>query len=468
MQRARQTGPRANSRQIEYWEISRLRAGPKVRKHPEAQIERICTSIQRFGFLCPPLVSSSGEVIAGVARIEAARRLGYEELPVLIADGLTEVDLKAYRIADNRLAEMSSWDMDALKVEFETILEFDASFDLQFTGFDTAAIDLTLNPGSAPVPDPDDELPIPAAQPVSRVGDIWHLGAHRLACGDALKQETYDRLMDGDVARLAVSDPPWNVPINGHASGLGRVKHRDFVQASGEMSDSEFEAFLSQALDRITSVLCDGAMCAMFIDWRGVEKMLAAGRKLGLSLVNICVWNKTNAGMGSLYRSKHELMPLFKRGKVPHVNNVLLGATGRYRTNVFDYSGVNSFGAGRMEQLESHPTVKPVAMITDIIKDLTHRGDLILDSFVGSGTALIAAQNSGRRGRAIELDPIYVDLAIRRFRTRFGIEAVHGDMGLSFDEVAARRTGEGRSQTIVQTPRLRTRPASTSAGARKQ
>ncbi len=451
-----------NSRHLEYWEISKLRPGPKVRKHSEAQIERIRGSIRRFGFLCPALIGANGEIIAGVARVEAARRLGYEEIPVVVASGLTEAELRAYRIADNKLAEMSSWDMDALKIEFETILELDSSFDLQYSGFDTAAIDLTLHPGSPQSPDPDDDLPAPAEKAVSRVGDAWNIGEHRLVCGDALQQETYAKLMAGEVARLAITDPPWNVPIDGHASGLGRIKHRDFVQATGEMSDAQFEMFLSTALDRIQSAVCDGAMCAVFIDWRSVEKVLAAARKLGLSLHNICVWNKTNAGMGTLYRSKHELMCLFKRGKAAHVNNVQLGASGRYRTNVFDYAGVNSFGAGRIEQLKGHPTVKPVAMIADVIKDLTHRGDVILDSFLGSGTALVAAQSSGRRGRAIELDPIYVDLAIRRFGTRFGIQAVHADSGLPFDEITKRRELDDQA---AAPRRSRTRPASNNSRA---
>ena len=446
-----------NRRQIEYWPISKLHPGPKVRKHSEAQIERIRASIERFTFLCPPLIADSGEIIAGVARVEAARRLGYEELPVLVASGMSAADIKAYRIADNKLAEMSSWDRDVLKFEFGEILEIDDTFDLQYTGFDTAEIDLVLNPGSADDTGPDDDAPAPAANAVSRVGDVWHVGPHRVICGDALDPETYVALLQGEEARLCITDPPWNVAVNGHVGGLGRLKHREFVQASGEMTDDEFGTFLSQAIALIWANVCDGGMAALFIDWRGVERMLAAGRMQELSLQNICVWNKTNAGMGSLYRSKHELMCLFKRGKAKHVNNVQLGAKGRYRVNVFDYAGVNSFGAGRMEQLEAHPTVKPVAMIADIIMDLTHRGDVVLDSFLGSGTTMIAAQKTGRIARCIELDPLYVDVAIRRFRSRFGVEAIHAATGQTFDATSSEQSRSTAAAPADVNPSVRVR-----------
>ncbi len=454
------SGKERNSRQIEYWPIAKLYPGPKVRKHPEAQIERIRASIQKFGFQCPPLIADSGEIIAGAARVEAARRLGFDEVPVLVATGLSAADIKAYRIADNKLAEMSSWDRDVLKFELGEILEIDDTFDLQYTGFDTAEIDLVLNPGSAEEVGADDLAPALPANAVSRVGDVWVVGPHRVICSDALKPGTYIALMQGAEARLCITDPPWNVAVNGHVGGLGRLKHREFVQASGEMTDDEFGTFLSQAIAQIRANVCDGGMAALFIDWRGVERMLTAGRTLDLSLQNICVWNKSNAGMGSLYRSKHELICLFKRGKAKHVNNVQLGAKGRYRVNVFDYAGVNSFGAGRMEQLEAHPTVKPVAMIADIIMDLTHRGDVVLDSFLGSGTTMIAAQKTGRVARCIELDPLYVDVALRRFRSRFGVEAIHEATGQTFDAIATERGNDVAAAPADLDPpvRARTRP----------
>ncbi|MBN9315279.1 MAG: ParB N-terminal domain-containing protein [Devosia sp.] len=448
---------------MEYWPTANLRPGPRIRKHPEAQIERIRASIRRYGFLCPPLIEPTGEIIAGVARVEAARRAGYDELPVLVASNLSAADIRAYRIADNRLAEMSSWDRDVLKLEFEGILEIDNTFDLQFTGFDTAEIDLVLNPVSSEEQQgPDDEAPAPNAIAISRVGDVWRLGEHRLVCGDALSSETFDVLMGGETARLVLSDVPYNVPVDGHVGGLGKKQHREFVQASGEMTPDEFEDFLREAIVVMAANLVDGGVVGLFIDWRSVETMLRVGRELGLRLLNLIVWNKSNGGMGSLYRSKHELLCLFKKGKASHVNNVMLGAKGRYRTNVWDYAGVNTFGAGRMADLEAHPTVKPVAMIADAIMDLTNRSELVIDSFVGSGTTIVAAQKTGRIARCTELDPLYVDVAIRRFRSRFGIEAIQQGTGLTFDTLAVQRaetSAEDISPIVDRPVRARVRPS---------
>jgi hypothetical protein len=457
---------RNNDRQIEYWPTANLRPGPRVRKHPEAQIERIRASIRQFGFLCPPLIEPSGEIIVGVARVEAARRAGYDELPVLVASNLSVAEIKAYRIADNKLAEMSIWDRDVLKLEFEAILEIDSSFDLQWSGFDTAEVDLVLNPVDATEEDsPDDDTPAPGAVAVSRVGDVWMLGEHRLVCGDALSDETFDLLMGGETARLVLSDVPFNVPIAGHVGGLGHTHHREFVQASGEMTPDEFADFLCKAIIVMAANVVDGGIVALFIDWRSVETMLRVGRELGLKLINLIVWNKSNGGMGSLYRSKHELLLVFKKGKAPHVNNVMLGAKGRYRTNVWDYAGVNTFGAGRMADLEAHPTVKPVAMIADAIMDLTNRNELVIDSFVGSGTLIVAAQKTGRIARCTELDPLYVDVAVRRFKARFGIDAIHQETGLTFDALAARRAATSPEETspLVERPvRTRVRPSAAS------
>ncbi len=455
-----------NSQQIEYWPTANLRPGPRVRKHPEVQIERIRASIERFGFLCPPLIEPTGEIIAGVARVEAARRAGFNELPVLVASNLSAADIKAYRIADNKLAEMSSWDKDVLKLEFEGILEINYTFDLQFTGFNTAEIDLVLNPIDTSEEDsPDDQAPAPSAVGVTRVGDVWMLGDHRLICGDALSSETFDLLMEGAKARLVLSDVPYNVPVDGHVGGLGKKHHREFVQGSGEMTDDEFADFLCKAIMVMAANVVDGGIVALFIDWRSVEIMLRVGRELGLKLLNLVVWNKSNAGMGSLYRSKHELLLVFKKGKSPHVNNIMLGAMGRYRTNVWDYAGVNTFGAGRMADLEAHPTVKPVAMIADAIMDLTHRNEVVIDSFVGSGTTMIAAQKTGRIARCAELDPLYVDVAIRRFKARFGIDAVHQPTGMTFDALAAQRAesrAEDTSSIVVPAVRARVRPTAAS------
>ena len=321
---------RNNDRQIEYWPTANLRPGPRVRKHPEAQIERIRASIRQFGFLCPPLIEPTGEIIAGVARVEAARRAGLDELPVLVASNLSAADIKAYRIADNKLAEMSIWDRDVLKLEFEAILEIDNSFDLQWSGFDTAEIDLVLNPVLADKEQgPDDETPAPSMTAVSRVGDVWTLGEHRLVCGDALSDETLGVLMAGETARFVLSDVPYNVPVDGHVGGLGKTQHREFVQASGEMTADRVRDLLAKrSIAGASAYLVDGGVAGFFIDWRSVETMLRVGRELGLKLLNLIVWNKSNGGMGSLYRSKHELFCLFKKGKASHVNNVHAGRQG--------------------------------------------------------------------------------------------------------------------------------------------
>lgn len=458
LSRARPPFPKKliNQRQLEYWPIGKLKPGPKVRVHPEAQIERICASIRKFGFVSLPLISKTGEIITGVARIEAARREGYLEVPVLVAEELSAAELKAYRVADNKLAELSVWDEDVLKSEFEAILELDAFFDLQSTGFDTAEIDLVLVASPAPAVD---DAPVAVQQEtVSRLGDDWWLGPHRLVCDDALSPETVPRLLGSTAARLVLTDPPYNVGIVGHAGGLGKTQHREFVQASGEMSAEQFDNFLKIAATNLASGLMDGGVAGIFMDWRSVETVLRIGRELGLRLINIIVWNKTNAGMGSLYRSKHELLCLFKKGKAAHINNVQLGAKGRYRTNVWDYAGVNTFGASRMADLKAHPTVKPVAMIADAILDLTDRGDLVLDTFAGSGTTIIAAQNTGRIARCLELDPAYVDVAIRRFEARFKIKAVHQQTGLSFAELAAERSKPVELAPLNPTPRVASRP----------
>jgi DNA modification methylase len=403
------------------------------RKHSKAQVRQIAASIEAFGFTNPVLVDAEGTILAGHGRVEAAKLLKLAEVPTLCIDHLTEAQKKAYIIADNRLAERSGWDDDILAIELQALMTMDATFDVTVTGFEMAEIDLKVQGIDDPDMDGDDEQPEVPAQPVSRAGDRWLLGDHVLVCGDALSPDAYGRLMGGEKARMVITDPPYNVAIPGNVSGKGKVVHEDFAMASGEMTEAEFAAFLTTACGQMANNSTDGSIHFIFMDWRHIDTLLAAGKGVYTELKNLVVWNKDNGGMGHLYRSKHELVAVFKYGTAAHVNNVALGKHGRYRTNVWNYPGVNTLRAGRDEELAMHPTVKPVRLLADAMLDCSDRGDLILDPFAGSGSTIIAAERTGRRARAIELEPKYVDVAIARWQALTGREAVHADTGLIFD-----------------------------------
>jgi DNA modification methylase len=422
------------------------------RHHPPKQIEKLAASLREFGFLIAILIDGEGRIIAGHARLEAAQRLGLTRVPTIEVDHLSEAQARAFRIADNRLTELATWDEGALAVELEALSELDLSFDVEITGFELAEIDILIEraeqdgePDEADeVAEPDEDTPL-----VSRMGDLWLLGEHRLLCADALRPESYERLLAGETAQMVFTDPPYNVRINGHVSGAGKIKHAEFVMASGEMSASEFTTFLATILSNLASQSADGALIYSCMDWRHGYELETAGRKAGLRLLNLCVWNKDNGGMGSFYRSKHELVFVFKHGSAPHINNIELGQYGRYRTNVWDYPGVNTLRHGRLEELAMHPTVKPVALVADAIKDCTGRGHLVLDAFAGSGTTIIAAHKTGRRGYAMELDPRYVDVAIRRWQRFTGEQAIHAESGLTFDEVASDVVANPSRSTLI-------------------
>jgi DNA modification methylase len=270
----------------------------------------------------------------------------------------------------------------------------------------------------------------------TRLGDVWCFGdSHRLICGDSTKSETYQQLLGDARAQMVFTDPPYNVPISGHVGGLGTIRHREFAMASGEMSQPQFTAFLQSVFGHLATYSVPGSVHFQCMDWRHCSEIMAAGAAAYTDLKNICVWAKNNGGMGSLYRSQHEFVFVFKSGTAPHINNVELGKHGRYRTNVWSYAGVNSFGGDRSD-LALHPTVKPVAMVADAIRDCSHRKGIVLDAFVGSGTTLIAAEKTGRRGYGIEIDPGYCDVTIRRMGAVCGLEAVLEATGQGFDEIA--------------------------------
>ena len=425
------------------------------RRHPEAQIARLMKNIRRV-WTTPILVDETGTIIAGHGRLEAAKRLSMNAVPTVTITGLSDSEKRAVVIADNRLPEQAVWDFDQLRCHFRNLIDLD--FDVELTGFSTGEVDLLIDGSTKPLTtDPADDLAGLALSrsAISQLGDVWDLGRHRLVCGDAQNAETYKRLLQGELAEMIATDPPFNVRIHGHATGRGKVRHREFAMASGEMTAAEFVAFLKRFIRCAVSSSRDGAIHYIFIDWRHLHQLLGAALPLYSEWKNLLVWNKHNAGQGSFYRSKHELIAVFKSGAEPHVNNFGLGAKGRYRTNVLDYPGVNSLHPARQGDLELHPTVKPVALIADLIRDCSRRNGVILDPFGGSGTAILAAERTGRVARVIELDPLYVDVAIRRWQHATGIQAHHTQTGLSFVEVEAQRAvpssllrqGRGRGKT---------------------
>ncbi|HVL73948.1 MAG TPA: DNA methyltransferase [Beijerinckiaceae bacterium] len=428
--------------QIEHLPVRQLKPYERnARTHSRKQVKLIARSIERFGFTNPILVDRTDRIIAGHGRVAAAKLLGMESVPAIRLEHLTDDEVRALVLADNQLALKAGWDKETLALELQGLM--DLQFDVSLTGFEIGEIDLILEEAAEAMgPDPlsgDDAAPALADRVVSRPGDLWHLGAHRLVCGDARDAAAYAALMGEERATFVITDPPYNVPIQGHVSGLGKTRHREFAMASGEMSEGEFTAFLKDVFGRLAAFSVDGSIHMHCMDWRQMSEMLAAGHAVYTELKNLIVWNKTAAGMGTFYRSKHELVFAWKHGSAPHINTFELGQHGRHRANVWDYAGVNTFGASRMEELSMHPTVKPVALIADAVKDCSGRGDIVLDSFCGSGTILIACEKTGRRARAIEFDPRYVDVAVRRWQDHTGRRATLAATGESFEEVEETR-----------------------------
>ena len=391
-----------------------------ARTHPRRQIEQIAASIRAFGFSNPILADPEGRLIAGHGRLLAAKQIGLAEVPVIELAGLSEAQKKALRLADNKIALNAGWDIEILKLELAELSLPEFDIDLGLTGFSPGEIDVVLTEKV----DPEEEI-IPAvpAEPRAMVGDIWQLGEHRVGCGDGRDLAFLQALVgEGETVDAAFLDPPYNVKINGHANAKGR--HREFAMASGEMSTQAFRSFLRETLSACERVSRGGAVHFVCMDWRHLDDVSAVGGEVYNALLNICMWNKSNAGMGSLYRSKHEMIFVFRVGDAPHTNAVELGKHGRNRTNVWDYPSVNSMRGSRREDLELHPTVKPVAMVADAICDVTRQGELVLDIFLGSGTSLIAAERVGRRFRGLDIDPAYVDVAIERWEKLTGKTAV--------------------------------------------
>jgi DNA modification methylase len=430
-------------RRVEFIEIARLRPSARnARTHSGKQINQIARSIERFGFTNPVLVDDWNNIVAGHGRVAAAGKLGHREVPCLRINRMSDADRRAYVIADNKLALNAGWDVEILAIELADLIELD--FEIGHTGFDQPEIDRILfdaqEASVKPAGREDDYPPSPeVGDAVTKVGDLWELGRHRLLCGDAKDPDIIDQLMEGAKADMVFTDSPYNVPIAGHVVGLGRIRHREFAEASGEMSIPEFTGFLTTAFEGIERACRNGAIVFTCMDWRHLREVLDAGHAVFNELKNICVWSKSNAGMGTFYRSQHEMVLAWKVGDAPHTNNFGLGDKGRYRTNVWSYPGVNTFKADRMTELASHPTVKPVALVADAIRDVSNRGEMVLDVFGGSGTTLIAAERTGRIARLLEIDPTYCDVTVRRWEKLTGKRATLSGSGRSFEAVGTDR-----------------------------
>jgi DNA modification methylase len=440
--RSRGRAERATVNAVVYRSISSLKFDPRnPRVHSDRQVRQIAGSIKAFGFNVPALVDASLNVIAGHGRILACQRLGWTEVPTILIEHLSEAQAQAFRIADNRLSEMSVWNDHLLAEQLKELSVLDLDFDLEVTGFETGEIDFRIESLSAEPSskdDPADMLPVNVGGlSVSHLGDLWLLDRHRVYCGSALEPAAYTAVMERDKAAMVFTDPPYNLRIAGNVSGLGKIHHRNFMMASGELSAAEFTVFLTKVFTALARHSVAGSLHFQCIDWRHMGEMLAAGAAAYTELKNVCVWTKDRAGMGSLYRSQHELVFVFKSGRASHRNNVLLGQHGRNRTNLWSYPNAASFSKSGDEGnlLAHHPTVKPVALVADAIMDCTARGDIVLDAFLGSGTTVVAAERTGRRCHGLEIDPLYVDMIVRRWQAFTRQRAVRASDGKHFDEI---------------------------------
>lgn len=407
--------------QISYLSTDSLKENPNnARTHSDKQIAKIARSIKKLGFNNPILVDQDKMIVAGHGRAMAAKNLGIKEVPVIFLEHLTPDEIRAYVLADNKLAEEAGWDNEILKIELQGLIDLDIEF-ATISGFEIPEIDLIINDDqieNKKKEKPDEADILPDEKKVKKrvnSGDLWKLGEHYLYCGNSLKEESFKILLGENKASMIFTDSPYNVPIDGHVCGSGKVKHNEFAMASGEMTSSQFTEFLETAFQNLSKFSIDGSLHYLYMDWRHIVEIMTAGNKVFSELKNVCVWNKVQGGMGSLYRSQHELVFIFKKGTAPHTNNVELGKHGRYRTNVWNYKGVSATNPKSLEDLKLHPTVKPVAMIIDAILDCSKPSDIILDCFAGSGSTLLAAERTNRKAYVIEYEPKYCDVILYRY-----------------------------------------------------
>lgn len=411
------------------------------RKHTRDQIRAIARSVEAFGFNAPILIDKNGRIVGGHGRHQAAKFLGLAEVPVVYLDHLSDVQARSYMLADNKLTDRSSWDDAALAVQLKELSELALDFDIEAIGFELPEIDFRIQSLNTPEEaDRADEFAVTSGPAISRPGDLWLLDGHRVYCGNALESTSYEVLFEFDRASAVFTDPPYNVRINGHVGGKGAVKHSEFAMASGEMSSEKFREFLTASMRLASAYTSSGSVIYSFMDWRHIDEMLAAGKAQGWEFSNLCVWVKSNGGMGSFYRSMHELVFVFRHGGDKSVNNVQLGRFGRNRTNVWNYPGATSFARkGKNRNLDIHPTTKPIALVADALLDSTQRDDIVLDPYLGSGTTVLASHRTARRCYGIEIDPLYVDTTILRWQKMSGQDA-HHNSGATFAEIMADRT----------------------------
>lgn len=396
------------------------------RTHSQKQIHKIAKSIEKLGFNNPVLIDKQEMLVAGHGRTEAAKLLGLNTIPTICLENLTPEQIRAYVIADNKIAEESCFDKEILKIELEELSCLDLDFDVSVTGFETPEIDLITNPEMIEEIKKEKENPIddlPEESDIEKrvqVGDLWQLGTHKLFCGNSLKEESYKILMQNELAGVIFTDPPYNVKIKNNVTT--KKNHSEFAMASGEMSEKEFAKFLRTAMSLQAKYSKDNCVLYQCIDFRHMHEMLVAARPL-FKLLNLCVWDKITAGLGSLWRAQHELIFAFRKGSASHINNVELGVHGRYRTNVWKYPGLHASNPHAKGLLKLHPTVKPTAMIMDALLDVSNRNDIVLDVFGGSGSTLVSAERTKRRARLIELEPKYCDVILHRWEKLTGKKA---------------------------------------------
>jgi DNA modification methylase len=426
---------------ITYRDIVELKPNSQnPRLHSDKQIEKLANSIKHLGFNVPVLVDRTLQIVAGHGRVEAAKRLGMTGVPTICLDHLSEAQIRAFMIADNRLTEQSTWSEHLLAQEIKLLSDLDLDFSLEVTGFEMGEIDMMIEELSSPSEndfDTANELPQLGTEPaVAKPGDLWSLGRNRVLCGDSLTEHTYSLLMESRPAAAAFTDPPYNDPIAGFVTRSKKTRHSEFAMASGEMSEPEFTEFLRRCFLLLSRNCHPGAILFVCMDWRHSSELLTAAHGVFAELKNICVWVKDRGGQGSFYRGQHELVFVFKKGSDKHRNNIQLGQYGRNRTNVWQYPRVNSSSKTNSEATftTQHPTVKPVSLVSDAILDCTSRGDIVLDPFLGSGTTLIAAERVGRICYGVELNPLYLDLIIRRWQSFTGQTAIHSQSGQCFKE----------------------------------
>jgi hypothetical protein len=429
----------SNSLSVRRVPIGSLRpAEAPVRRHPKKQLAKVRKSLEVFGQVTPILVTPDGEIIDLELVWQALRANAATHVDVIVVADKSPEEIKALRLVLNRTALDAVWDDENLRIVLKDLL--DQNFDLDLTGFDVPEIDryLSLDIPQANVEEDGSDIPPVQARAISAPGIIWALGEHRVGCGSATDLAFVSRVLGGKTANSSFIDPPYNIKVDGFITGKGRHRHREFVQGSGELSTDEYFALLKDSLLVLKGCCAPTALVYACIDWRHVMELTVAGHACDMPLYTICIWTKTNGGMGGIYRNAHELVCVFKAGAEKPLDNVELGRHGRNRTNVWSYPGMSSFGKDRDELLGSHPTVKPVAMIADALRDVTKRGDIVLDTFLGSGSTLMAAQETGRICCGVELDPLYVDVTIRRWQNATGRDAVLFETGEHFDDVAQR------------------------------